>query len=284
VARTIGTGLAAHIASGRTKLSRCVLLELRDGTVLGLTDHDENLSVDLGDGAQTYSASVGALPSAITLGIGLDADNLEIRGPISDTMTAQAVLGGRFHRAVVRVFDVRWDATGSFARLLAGKVTSAKVEGGAFILEIRSNADAFNQTIGRTISPSCSHDHGQGQCAATPTTWAATVATVTDDMRFSVTWTGDTPTADDIRNGTVEFDTGELAGCLPIEVFNLSGAAIELYQPLVEAPQVGDTLTVTEGCDKLRTTCKLKGQILNFGGFPDLTGTDAYVKFPNPGG
>ena len=115
-------------------------------------------------------------------------------------------------------------------------------------------------------------------------TYGATVASVTDDLRFAVTWTGSAPAAADIRDGLVTFTSGALVGCLPVEVFDLTGGAtIEVYQPLAEAPQVGEALTVTEGCDKLRETCKAKGQILNFGGFPDLTGTDAYVKFPVPG-
>lgn len=282
--RTIAAGLATHIATGRTRLSRCAQFELRDGTLLGITDHDRDLTVDVGDGAVSFSASTGEMPSAVAQGVGLDADNLEVTGPISSTITREAVLGGRFHRARVKVFDVRWDATGSFLRLLAGKVTNAKVEGGAFTLEVRSNTDAFNQVIGRVLSPYCSHEFGEGQCQATPTTWGATVASVTDDMRFAVTWTGSTPTADDIRNGKVAFTSGALLGCLPVEVFNLSGTTVETYQPLVEAPEVGDALTVTQGCDKTRTACKGFGQILNFGGFPDLTGTDSYVKFPSPGG
>lgn len=293
MSRTIGAPLATHIATRRTRLARCVRLDLRDGSSIGVTDHDADLSVDLGDGALAYSASIGASPSAIALSLGMEADNMELTGPLVIPFTRAAVLGGRFHRARVRVFDVRWDSPTQFTRLLAGKVTAPKVEGDAFTLEVRSNADAYNQTIGRVLSPYCSHDYGvdnglTSRCQATPLVWTGVVASVTDDMRFSVTWDSPAPDAgSDVVNGLVEFTTGALAGTYPVEVFSLSGSPpslIEVYQPLIEAPEVGDALTVTEGCDKLRATCKLKGQILNFGGFPDLTGTDQYVKFPSPGG
>lgn len=289
MSRTLGALLAAHIATRRTELARCVRLDLRDGSSIGITDHDADLAVDLGDGSLAYSAAIGAAPSAVALSLGLEADNVEIAGPLVEPFTAAAVAGGRFHRARVRVFDVRWSAPAQFARLLSGKVSSARIEADAFTLEVRSAADAFNQTIGRVLSPQCSNDFGvydlpRSYCQAVPATWAATVSAVTDDLRFAVTWTGLTPTVETIRNGLAAFDTGSLAGGLPVEVFNLAGATVELYQPLVEAPQVGDTLTVTQGCAKTREACKSFGQILNFRGFPDLVGTDDYVKFPSPGG
>jgi uncharacterized phage protein (TIGR02218 family) len=293
VTRTIGAGLATHIATGKTRLSRCVLFDLRDGTSLGITDHDKDLSVALGDSpATTFRADVGALPSAVSLSLGFDADNFEVTGPIGSVVTRTAIIGGRFNRARVRLFDVQWDNTTRYVRLMAGRVTGAKVEGGRFTLEIRSAVDALNQTIGRVISPQCSNDFAVfdppfSRCQATAQTWAAAVTAVTDDMRVQVAWTDSpAPEASDVLNGLVEFTTGSLAGALPVEVFSLTGSPlddIEVYQPLVEPPEVGDMLIVTEGCDKLRTTCKLKGQILNFAGFPDLVGTDAYVKFPNPG-
>lgn len=289
--RTVSASLATHLATGKTRLSRCLLLDLRDGTSLGITDHDTDLSVALGDSPlTTFSASTGVIPSAVSLTLGLDADNLEARGPIGTDVTRAAVLGGRFNRARFRLFDVRWDSPTEYMRLLAGKVSAAKVEGGEFILEMRSSTDAFNQTIGRVLAPYCSNDFGvndppRSYCQATPTTWIAQVASVTDDLRFTVTWTDSpAPTAADIRNGTVEFTSGALAGTLPVEIFELTtGTTIDLYYPLVEAPTIGDLLLVTEGCPKTRAACKAFGQILNFRGFPDMPGTDQYLKFPNPG-
>jgi uncharacterized phage protein (TIGR02218 family) len=293
VTRTIDAGLATHIATGKTRLATCVLFDLRDGTSLGITDHDKDLSVALGDSpATTFRADVGALPSAVSLSLGFDADNFEVTGPIGSVVTRVALLGGRFNRARVRLFNVQWDNTTRYARLMAGRVTGARVSGGAFTLEVRSSMDALNQTIGRVLSPQCSNDFAVfdppfSRCQATAQTWAAAVTAVTDDMQFRVAWTDSPPPeATDVLNGLVEFTTGSLAGTLPVELFSLTGSPldeIEVYQPLVEMPEVGDLLTVTEGCDKLRATCKLKGQILNFAGFPDLKGTDDYLKMPIPG-
>jgi uncharacterized phage protein (TIGR02218 family) len=292
--RTLGAGLTAHIATRRTTLARCLLLDLRDGTSLGLTDHDQDLTASFGDSPSIlFRADVGAIPSAISNSLGLDTDSLEITGPIGSVVTRPGVLGGRYNRARVRVWDINWSDTTQQAPLLAGRVGEARVEGGRFTFQVRSNADAYNQTIGRVITPYCSHQFGvfdppHSYCQATPASYDAVVASVTDDMRFTVTWTSSPApdSAEDIRNGEVTFTSGELENTLPVEVFDTTGSppdTLELYQPLVEAPQIGDTLTVTEGCDKTRPACKVFGQILNFGGFPDLPGTDKYVKMPVPG-
>ncbi len=282
--RTIGGSLATHLATGKTKLARCVRLDLVDGTSLGMTSFSAALSVNLGDGALTYQSDTGVVPSDLSLSLGLEADNVELAGPISVDITRAAVLGGRFRGARVRLFDVRWDALTQFMPLMSGKVYDARVEGGAFVLEVRSAAAAFNQTIGRVLSPYCNADFGDARCGATPTTWAAEVASVTDDMTISLTFTGATPTADDVRNGIATFTTGVLDGTLPVEVFSLSAGVLGLYLPLADLPDIGDELTLTEGCDKLRATCVDKqGNATNFRGFPDLTGTDNYLKYPVPG-
>lgn len=286
MSRTLGTGLATHLATGRTKLSRCLRLDLLDGTSLGITDHDQDISINLGDGLLTYEASTGIVPSAVSLSVGLDADNLEARGPISSLVPAAAILGGRFDQAVARLFDVKWDSPAVFMRLLKGNVSQARIEAGEFVLELRGFQDKFNQPIGRVLSPVCTHDLGDAKCQVdlTPFTFPATVTAVSDDTLFSVSYTGATPAAGQLLFGTCEFLTGVLAGTHKIEVFDHSGPAIRLYMPLAQVPEVGDTLRLVAGCDKLRATCRdTYANAVNFGGFPDGPGSSAYLKYPIPG-
>lgn len=289
--RTANAGMIAHLAAaGYKTLAACVRIDRRDGQTFGFTSHDEPLEVDLGDGALTYSALDGVVPSAIAQALGLDADNMEISGAITDLFTRPAILGGRWNRARVRVFAVNWRDTTGILRLLPGRIAFGKVVAGRYVFEVRSNADAYNQTIGRVLSPFCSNDLGVynppfSRCQKVVDTWDATVTAVTDDLRFEVSWDGAAPSAADVRNGLVTFNSGELAGTLPVEIFELAGGdTIDLYHPLVEAPQVGDTLTLTEGCDKTRPTCKEKGQMKNHAGFPDLIGTDALIAPTIPEG
>ena len=170
--RTLSTALASHLA-GRSH-TRCtmLLLELRDGTSIGITDHDRDIAFDLGDGSVTYQAGTGILASDVVLQTGLDADNYEVSGPLKDDgdFTLERVVGGRFNRARAKLFQVNWKDLGSGAiKLLAGNISEARVEGGKFIFEIRSDCDRYNQVIGRLITNNCDADFGDGiRCHATP--------------------------------------------------------------------------------------------------------------------
>lgn len=283
--RNVGS-LASHIASGRTKFARCMLIELLDGTTLGITDHDRDIEYDLGDGLHTYYADTGILPSAIQLAVGLEADNFEVAGPLTDRLTRAQVLGGRFDMAVVRMFDVRWDDLGAgHVPLMKGYITEAKVEGGAFKLEVRSDADRFNQVVGRIITPYCSHDFGDAQCGYSVESFALTVDTVTDLLRLTVTGFSGAPPADGYFNsGLIQFTSGDLNGARSTQIFRWTAATrtVILEAPLPDLPSPGDALTMFRGCGKTRDECKARNNILNFGGFPDVPGTDKTMRYPVP--
>jgi len=287
VTRTIAASAATALASGKSKLTRCLRLDLRDDTSLGFTSLDVDIELNLGDspGTVTYLSGTGILPSDISLSVGLEADNIEVSGPIGAVVSRAAILGGRYDRARAYVFDYDFGSSPSIIRLLFGKVTQARIEAGEFVLEIRSASDAFNQTIGRVFGPMCTHELGDAKCTAVVATYAAEVASVTDDLTFDVTWTDSpAPTVSDLVNGKVEFTSGDLLGTLPIEIWGFSGSTITLYSPTAELPQVGDTLTVSDGCDKTRATCRDRfANMLNFGGWPDSPGTANVVKYAIPG-
>lgn len=284
--RTIAAGLATHLATDAHTRCAMLRLDLADGSILAFTDHDAALTFNLGDGDIDYLPDTGILPSDLALSTGFTADDMEVSGPIGDVVTRTAVIGGRFDDAIVRYFQVNWsDLTQGAAKLVKGRVVLAEVEAGKFKFTVHSEISKFSQTVGRTITAYCENDYGDGHCGKTPVTAAATVTAVTDERAFTVSFAGSH--VDDFFNmGTVTFLTGELAGCRPVEIFDWSaGGAIALWTPLPEPPQVGDTLTVKEGCGKTRQDCVDKdGDATPFRGFPDVPGTDQVLRYPNPQG
>jgi uncharacterized phage protein (TIGR02218 family) len=255
-----------------------LLLTLRDGTVIGITDHDKDLTYDIGGGDLTYDSGTGILSSDISLSCGLDADNFEVTGPIADTVTLEGILGGRFNRAQVKLFQVNWkNLTAGAIKLLSGNVTEARVEGGRFIFEVRSDKDRYNQTVGRTITNNCDADFADGvRCFATATEVVGTVTAVTDAMRFTVSFTGSY--ANDFFNkGTVIGLTGDNTGTtVEIEDWTAAGAII-LFTPLADAPAIGDTFTVRNGCGKSRADCMAFNAIQWFRGYPEVPGRKALM-------
>jgi uncharacterized phage protein (TIGR02218 family) len=272
-----------------------LLLDCRDGDSLGITDHNHDLIFDIGDGNETYRSRTGILASDISMSTTLDTDNYEVRGPLGEHVTREEVLGGKYDRARARFFEVNWKSLSDGAiKLLAGNVSSARVEGGQFVFEIRSDMDRFNQVVGRVLANNCDADFGDARCGATVTTESATVTAVTDSMRFTVTNGGSR--ADDFFNlGTVTPTSGANAGGLPVEIVNWEDngdgtATVELFTPLVALPVIGDGFDVKNGCSKARKnddptipTCLTYNNVVNFRGFPEIPGSDQVFRAAIPG-
>lgn len=76
---------------------------------------------------------------------------------------------------------------------------------------------------------------------------------------------------DYFAQGILTMTSGAASG-LQTNVKTMSGDTLQLLLPLGRTPSVGDTFTVTAGCAKTAATCQYKfGNLVNFGGFPDLT-------------
>jgi uncharacterized phage protein (TIGR02218 family) len=290
--RTLSAELETHLAGNALTLATMLRLDLVNGDVLAFTDHDLPLTFDLGDGSAEYLPWTGITPSDVVLATGWEASNFEVTGPIGDVVTRTAVLGGRFRKAVARLFVVNWaDLTMGSAKLMRGRVASARVDGSRFVFEVRNALDILNQSQGRVMSPYCSAIFGDAQCTVVRTAYPCEVTAVTDSFRFTVDLGGSH--ADDFFNfGSVDWLTGELTGTEEGKVFDYNGTtgAVELYEPLIEAPQVGDTLNLYRGCSKLLKsddatlpTCLSYENVVNFRGWPECPSSRFYHKVSAPG-
>jgi hypothetical protein len=119
----------------------------------------------------------------------------------------------------------------------------------------------------------------------------ATITAVTNAMRFAVSYTGGDQADDFFNTGEIEFTSGALDGTIAENLFKWDStgagtASLVLMVPLPDAPEVGDTLLVRQGCPKTRAACKLRqpgGDAAPFQGFPDVPGEDILL-YPNGGG
>jgi hypothetical protein len=79
-------------------------------------------------------------------------------------------------------------------------------------------------------------------------------------------------------NGIVTWLTGANAG-LRMEVKAYSVGRVELFQSMPFTIALGDTYTITAGCDHQLTTCKNRfNNVINFRGEPHVSGNDALLK------
>ncbi len=288
--RTIPAPLAAALSASPRKGAECVVLQAKDGSRAAFTTWNRPLPLDLGLGAGEETCLPGINLSAVTLATGLDASSFEMDGPAVGEFSAARVRGGKWRSAHAWLVRVSPGVEG-FAPILFGRVGESRVEGRRFVLEIRNWADAFNESWGRVLSPWCSARFGDAKCTMVRTPSPCAITAVTDDFRFTVDLVGVHPDQY-FSLGDAAFLTGDLAGTAEAKVIAFDGAtgAVELLEPLIAAPAIGDTLNLFRGCSNLLKsadpaipTCLTYGNVVNFRGHPEVPGSRTYLRVSAPG-
>lgn len=260
----------------------------RDGVVLRFA----SLDVDFQDGDNTYSACASLLPSASESSTILgQAGDIELTGIISDEAITEAdLLAGLFDDAYVEVWLVPWQGSESRRRLAAGWCGNLSRGDTAFKMDVSGpGARLDQQAILEIVTPSCRYNLGDSRCGfdieavklpACAVTASRTRGQFVADFSSSsvgsgssdptwengyVLWTYGANTGQKCEVKSVDFDTGEVV------LWSLAGFK----------PQPGDSFDLYPGCRKDREACVAYGQVLNFGGFPDVPGQDAILESPD---
>lgn len=186
------TALKSHFASQYQTVARCWRVTLKDGTVLGFTDHDQSLTIGEGSPALdvTYLASAGYTASNVVSTSALDVDNLELQGMlVSPSILDDDLRAGVWDYAAFEIFEVNWaDLSQGRSYQRVGKLGEISTGRSSFTAELRGLAYALNtKTIGELTSPSCRAMLGDDRCRVDlyPLTETGTVDSVHAD---NMTW------------------------------------------------------------------------------------------------
>ncbi|MBX9456119.1 MAG: DUF2163 domain-containing protein [Rhizobium sp.] len=286
--KTLPAGLQAHLDSGATTLCYCWKLTRGDGTVLGFTEHDIDLTFD----GVTFTASGGFTATQLVQNLGVSVDNMNVDGALSDSSLSEDDLaGGRYDGASVELWRVNWQDVSQ--RLLMNSATLGEVtrNGSSFSAELRGLTHKLGQKTGRTFQRTCgaklgdsrcgvdlslSQYHGTGQVDAID---SGRVFTAIGINSFASDW---------FTAGLLTFSDGANVG-LAFEVkrhLKKSGSVlVELWQrPLFDVAPA-DGFTITAGCKQMAGPCHDKfDNIANFRGFNLMPGPDAVLFYPKRGG
>ncbi|HBC52867.1 MAG TPA: beta tubulin [Alphaproteobacteria bacterium] len=288
--KDIDPEFAAHLSSGVTTICHCWKLTRRDGTSQGFTDHDRDLSFD----GVSYAAVSGFTAGMIETSLGLNVDNLEAVGALSDLSISEADLAsGLYDDAAIVIYRVNWQDTDQRVVMRAGNLGEVTRGAGEFRAELRGLAHRLNQPQGRLFQYGCDTDLGAPRCGVD-----------LSDPDFVGAGSVATPTAPDIRRhftalslggfangwfsrGRLLWQSGSNAG-LAMEVkLHTSSAGIvslELWRDMPADIAAGDGFTVTAGCDKQFSTCSAKfANAVNFRGFHLMPGNDWVQSYPSQG-
>ena len=283
--RDIEAGLLAHLAADATTVCACWRVVLKDGTVLGFTEHDH----DLHFASTTFLAASGFAATNLETEEGLAASTSEVAGGFSSTaITEEALAAGQYDGARVEAYLVNWRNPSQHQRMYVHEIGEVTREGGGFTAELRSVTHRLSQPQGRSFSRRCDAALGDGKCGfnlATPGfTATGTVVAVDSDAQLTVSVGGAFATGF-FSFGVLSFESGALAGTkADIETNQGAGGSmrLELWLPLEAAPEIGDAVRLTAGCDKSFSTCKVKfSNHLNFRGFPHMPGADFAYSYVN---
>ncbi len=285
--RDIPAGLAAALATGATTLARGWRITRRDGVVIGLTEHDEDL---FADGTLFRAAGgVGGSEEAAALGFAVGGGEM-VAALSSDLIDEADLLAGLYDGARVELLLVDWAAPAHVLPLRRGTIGEVRREGGAFTAELRGLARALNLVRGRLFTRACDADLGDARCGVALTgarRAEGTVAAVEGAGLFVAAGLG-AYAAGWFTQGRLAFTAGGNAGfACEVKAHPVEGGTVrlDLWQRPPQPLAPGDAFTVTAGCDKRLATCRDRfGNALNYRGFPHMPGNDAVLRVARPGG
>ena len=284
--RSISPGLLAHLASGTTTLCHCWRVVLRDGLVLGFTDHDADLAVS----GTTYLARTGLDGTQAETSLGFAVGGSEISGAfVSGILLETDLANGRYDGATVEIWRVNWADTTQRLLLDIGSLGQVRRTEFAFTAEVRTLAHEFDQERGRLYQAGCAADLGDTQCgfAVAGAAYVATSAVTGTDGRITVSAPLGSYAGGWFTGGRLSFTSGANTGASVAVKQHVSGSAgtvLTLWQPLAQPVALGDTFTVSAGCDKYFSTCQAKfANQVNFRGFPHMPGNDHVLAYPAQG-
>ena len=284
--RQISPNLLAHLASGATSLCHCWRVVLRDGTVLGFTDHDGDLAVS----GTTYLARTGLDGTAAETSLGFAVGGSEIAGAfVAGILTETDLANGRYDGANVEVWLVNWADTSQRLLLDMGSIGQVKRSEFAFTAEVRTLAHEFDQERGRLYQAGCAAELGDARCGfvLSGAAFVAQGVVSTTDGRISLGAALGAYANAWFTGGRLRFLAGANNGAsvsVKQHSLNADGALLTLWQPLAQPVAAGDRFEVSAGCDKYFTTCqnKFMNQI-NYRGFPHMPGNDHVLAYPAQG-
>lgn len=275
--KTASANLLAHLAG--TTLTVCTLWKITraDGQVFGFTDNSRDVTYS----GVTYQAASGHTPSAIHTSADMAVDNLEVQSVLdSSTITAADIDAGLWDFAEVVIMIINYLSVADGVMIMRkGWLGNIKTGRSNFTAELRGMMQPLQQTIGRIYSTACDAALGDTRCGVTLASYTVTgsVTTATSARVFTDTTRTE---ADGYFDGGLITWTGGDNNTYRMEIKTSTAAGvITLQQAMPNATVIGDTYSLSAGCDKTLATCRDKfNNVVNFRGFPHVPGIDKMVS------
>lgn len=258
----------------------------QDGTVKRFTTFDQAVVYE----NNTYYPAQSIRPTAREFNEGLRAENLELLGAIdSEEITERDLRNGKYDRAVVTETLINFDASPVRA-IITRKylVKGVSWNGVIWEAEVGSVTDRLLQVIGDYFSRSCIRNLGDSGCGVVLADYTETgevVSVVSPSRTFTSTVSADvghnnTGVLDGyFDEGILTWTSGDNAGVKSeVKIYTESNGRIELHYQTGSGIKVGDEFTVSRGCRKTTSACKLFADYIS-GPVPVLNNIKNHLGF-----
>ncbi len=233
----------------------------------------------------TFSSAGGTTPSQYEQPSGLDATNMEqdvFAMPLG--LDDDDVLAGKWDAAAVTVFLFNPDAVDMGQLILmAGNISKFEQSGKMIRVELQGYNSRLTQMIGRVTKFLCDADYGDARCkldlAARGEIHTGALTHVTSQTQFRDA--ARTEGVEYFTNSRGQFTSGNNSG-FEFEVNTWDNGLKEwlLNFPMPYLPVIGDAYTINRGCQKRPGDCTLRGNIINYRGFPHMRTIELVSKLP----
>jgi len=280
--RILSKPLREKLDAGVTHFCHCWRITRRDGTQIGLTDHDARLTFDRGD----FLPDAGISVSAIDMHVGLNAPQPEITGALSSPhLQAGDLRRGLYDDAAFELWLVDWQSPDNRLLLLAGHFGAMRHSEGRFHVALRHASDGLRQNRGRLYQKTCDAVLGDTRCHAAidkpPFTQSAEILSA-NGASLVLAETGDRPDGW-FMHGVLRNQAGKKF-IIREDKKIAKRRHIALWQDVTDLIGAGDGVTLIAGCDRRLATCRDKfSNAINFQGFPDLADDGALIHIGSGG-
>ena len=274
--KTASANLKAHLA-GET-LTICTLWKITrtDAAVFGFTDNSRDITY----GGLLYEAATGHTPSGVKTTSDLSVDNLEVQSILSSGKITEADLqAGLWDYATIEIMIVNYKALADGHMMLRkGWIGNVKTGRTIFVAELRGMMQPLQQSIGRIYTAACDANLGDARCGVTLASYTVTGSVTTATSGRVFTDTARTEADNYFAGGLITWTSGDNDTYRMEVKSSTSAGVVTLQQAMPNATVIGDTYSLSAGCDKLLETCKTKyNNVINFRGFPHVPGQDKMI-------
>jgi uncharacterized phage protein (TIGR02218 family) len=291
--------LTATVRSNEAQLCRLYWIRRQDGVEYNLTDWPISLTVTTPEQptiphtgpnqtlTRRYTPIQSPLASALTTDISGVASTASFSSYLTiDGIDLADIRMGRFEDSEVYIFLMDPTKPDSATVISIGYLAGAIDRGGEkFEVSYFSLEQRLETEIGATVTERCPYKLGDFRCTLNAKSALCTVIALGLNPRNSVTVDLSAPLAGSnvpnfwafggaeimITVGRMEGLRGEI---LKSEYLGGRQHTLFLLNELPEPFRLGDELRLIEGCENTVTACSDRGNIVNYGGFPDLPGID----------